>query len=93
MKKPVDDTELFIQRQILKPTEGSWDMQQNNIWHSRYSKTSKKKTKKTTHPIFSTVTGNSKPLHSGMSPENCVRNFHIALCSVIAKNHTGVLNF
>lgn len=37
--------------------------------------------KKKIIPIFSTVTGNSKPLHSGMNPEN----FHVDLSSVMAK--------
>lgn len=44
-------------------------------------------------PIFSTVPGKNKPLHSGMSPENCVRNFHVEFSSVMAKTMWNVFNF
>lgn len=35
--------------------------------------------------IFSIITGNSKPLHTGINPEDGVRNFHVALSSEMAK--------
>lgn len=43
--------------------------------------------------IFSIITGNSTPLHTRINPENCVRNFNVALSSEMAKKDVECSEF